>query len=35
MELEIQRKNAGGALWLDDHVIATVPSDMDGFWLKL
>jgi hypothetical protein len=35
MELKIQRKNPGSALWLDNHVIAGVASVMEGYWMKL
>jgi hypothetical protein len=35
MQLKIQRKNPGGALWLENHVIASVASVMEGYWLKL
>jgi hypothetical protein len=35
VELKIQRKNPGSALWLDNHVVASVASVMEGYWLKL
>jgi hypothetical protein len=35
VELKIQRKNPGSALWLHNHVVASVASVMEGYWLGL